>query len=138
MRITIIRQPDHHLVPLDELVALLESSRSGRDALVVLRCLRTMSSPSHPATGSVRRVTCCADLAELMGITPSNVRDALQRLSDAQMIAMQIGVAEGPCVVEVRLATQLRLGPPAVLAKLPTSSQRSIIDVLAGQITERI
>ncbi len=97
-----------------------------------------LSSPSYPATGTVRRASCCGELAALAGITPSNVRDALQRLSDAQMIALQNGVAGGPYLVGIRLAALLELGPPGVLPQLPALAQRSIIDILAGQITERI
>ncbi len=94
---------------------------------------------ADPSSGETKRwVTCCQELTELTRITPSNVRDALQRLSEADMIAQRMGVAGDPYLVEIRLAAQLELGPPEVLAQLPTSTQWSIIDVLAGQITERI
>ncbi len=105
---------------------------------MVLRWLHILSGPSHPAGETERWVTCCGELAELARITPSNVRDALQRLSDADVIALQIGVHGDPYLVEVCIAAQLELGPPDALAKLPALTQRSIIDVLAGQITERI
>ncbi len=90
--------------------------------------------------GAVRRVTCCSELAELAGITHCDVRNALQRLHEADLIALQVGVdVDGdPYLVEVCIAAQLELGPPDALARLPALTQRSIIDVLAGQITERV
>ena len=93
MRIAIIRQPDRHPVPIDVAVDLLKSPQSGPEALIVLRWLHILSGPSHPAGETKRWVTCCQELAELARITPSNVRDALQRLSDADMIALRVGVA---------------------------------------------